>query len=163
MQKTGGVCYLRYDDTNPENEEARFFDAILDMVRWLGFEPYKITYASDNFQQLYEWALKLIDLDLCYVCHQRPEELKGFDPPPSPWRNRPIVESRRLFMDMKNGKVWLFASYRQCPIDSRMFPQFAKLRLPIRVMLEPDRLCLIVSSAPCVHYLCTRIVIRMPS
>uniref|UniRef100_A0A5K3FDM4 glutamine--tRNA ligase n=1 Tax=Mesocestoides corti TaxID=53468 RepID=A0A5K3FDM4_MESCO len=103
--KTGGVCYLRYDDTNPENEEARFFDAILDMVRWLGFEPYKVTYASDNFQQLYEWALKLIDLDLCYVCHQRPEELKGFNPPPSPWRNRPIEESRRLFIDMKNGKL----------------------------------------------------------
>nr|CDS20273.1 glutaminyl tRNA synthetase [Echinococcus granulosus] len=104
-RKTGGFCYLRYDDTNPENEEARFFDAILDMVRWLGFEPYKVTYASDNFQQLYEWALKLIDLDLCYVCHQRPEELKGFDPPPSPWRNRPIEESKRLFMDMKNGKL----------------------------------------------------------
>ncbi|VDK33153.1 unnamed protein product [Taenia asiatica] len=104
-KKTGGLCYLRYDDTNPENEEARFFDAILEMVRWLGFEPYKITYASDNFQQLYEWALKLIDLDLCYVCHQRPEELKGFDPPPSPWRNRPIEESKRLFMDMKNGKL----------------------------------------------------------
>lgn len=96
---------MRYDDTNPENEEARFFDAILDMVHWLGFEPFKITYASDNFQQLFEWALKLIELDLCYVCHQRPEELKGFNPPPSPWRNRPVEESRRLFMDMKNGKV----------------------------------------------------------
>ncbi|VUZ39006.1 unnamed protein product [Hymenolepis diminuta] len=104
-KKTGGVCYLRYDDTNPEAEEARFFDAILDMVRWLGFEPYKITYASDNFQQLYEWALKLIDLNLCYVCHQRPEELKGFNPPPSPWRDRPIEESRNLFIDMKNGKL----------------------------------------------------------
>ncbi|VDN16136.1 unnamed protein product [Dibothriocephalus latus] len=100
----GGVCYLRYDDTNPENEEERFFDAILDMVQWLGFTPYKITHASDNFQQLYEWALKLIDLDLAYVCHQRPEELKGFNPPPSPWRNRPIEESRQLFIDMKNGK-----------------------------------------------------------
>lgn len=104
-QKTGGICYLRYDDTNPEAEEARFFDAILDMVRWLGFEPYKVTYASDNFQQLYEWALKLIDLDLCYVCHQKSEELKGFNPPPSPWRDRPTEESRKLFIDMKNGKV----------------------------------------------------------
>ncbi|KAM7535093.1 hypothetical protein Aperf_G00000096583 [Anoplocephala perfoliata] len=104
-RKKGGVCYLRYDDTNPEAEEARFFDAILDMVRWLGFEPYKVTYASDNFQQLYEWALKLIDLNLCYVCHQRPEELKGFNPPPSPWRDRPIKESRNLFIDMKNGKL----------------------------------------------------------
>ncbi|KAL7060482.1 hypothetical protein AAHC03_010028 [Spirometra sp. Aus1] len=104
-RKMGGVCYLRYDDTNPENEEERFFDAILDMVEWLGFKPYKITHASDNFGQLYEWALKLIDLDLAYVCHQRPEELKGFNPPPSPWRNRPIEESRQLFIDMKNGKI----------------------------------------------------------
>lgn len=54
---------------------------------------------------MFEWALKLIDLDLAYVCHQRAEDLKGFNPPPSPYRERPIEESRRLFMDMKNGKV----------------------------------------------------------
>ncbi|CAH8470746.1 unnamed protein product [Schistosoma mattheei] len=104
-KKHGGITYLRYDDTNPEKEEAEFFEAIEDMVRWLGFTPYKITYASDNFQQLYEWAIKLIKLKLAYVCHQAVEEIRGFNPPTSPWRDRPIEESLRLFEDMKNGKI----------------------------------------------------------
>ncbi|CAH8448677.1 unnamed protein product [Schistosoma rodhaini] len=104
-KKHGGITYLRYDDTNPEKEEAEFFEAIEDMVRWLGFTPHKITYASDNFQQLYEWAIKLIKLKLAYVCHQAVEEIRGFNPPPSPWRDRPIEESLRLFEDMKNGKI----------------------------------------------------------
>nr|AAK97376.1 glutaminyl-tRNA synthetase [Schistosoma mansoni] len=104
-KKHGGITYLRYDDTNPEKEEAEFFEAIEDMVRWLGFTPHKITYASDNFQQLYEWAIELIKLKLAYVCHQAVEEIRGFNPPPSPWRDRPIEESLRLFEDMKNGKI----------------------------------------------------------
>ena len=51
-----GVCFLRFDDTNPEKEEEKFFTAIKDIVEWLGYKPYKITHSSDNFQQLYEWA-----------------------------------------------------------------------------------------------------------
>ncbi|XP_017124107.1 probable glutamine--tRNA ligase [Drosophila elegans] len=100
-----GVCYLRYDDTNPEKEEEKFFLAIKDMVEWLGYKPYKITYSSDNFQQLYEWAVVLINKGLAYVCHQKAEELKGFNPKPSPWRERPVEESLRLFEDMKRGKI----------------------------------------------------------
>ncbi|EDW84850.1 uncharacterized protein Dwil_GK14344 [Drosophila willistoni] len=100
-----GVCYLRYDDTNPEKEEEKFFVAIKEMVEWLGYKPYKITYSSDNFQQLYEWAVVLIREGLAYVCHQKAEELKGFNPPPSPWRERPIEESLQLFEDMKRGKI----------------------------------------------------------
>lgn len=65
----GGKCYLRYDDTNPEKEEARYFESILEMVRWLGFEPWKITYSSDYFQQLYELAVELIKRDKAYICH----------------------------------------------------------------------------------------------
>jgi glutaminyl-tRNA synthetase len=61
--------YLRFDDTNPEAEEEIYFTAIEEMVRWLGFEPYKITHSSDNFDQLYELAEKLITLDKAYVCH----------------------------------------------------------------------------------------------
>lgn len=99
-----GICFLRYDDTNPEKEEERFFSAILDMVKWLGYTPYKVTHSSDNFQQLYDWALFLIDQNLAYVCHQKVEDIRGFNPPPSPWRNRPKHESRVLFEDMKNGK-----------------------------------------------------------
>ncbi|XP_022829459.1 probable glutamine--tRNA ligase [Spodoptera litura] len=100
-----GICFLRYDDTNPEKEEEKFFVGIKDMVEWLGYTPYKITHSSDYFDQLYEWAVQLIRKDLAYVCHQKSEEIKGFNPPPSPWRNRPVEESLQLFEDMKNGKI----------------------------------------------------------
>lgn len=99
-----GITFLRYDDTNPEKEEEKFFTGILDMVTWLGYTPYQITHSSDNFQQLYEWAVLLIKKNLAYVCHQKLEEIRGFNPPPSPYRDRPIEESLALFEDMKNGK-----------------------------------------------------------
>ncbi|CAG0913875.1 unnamed protein product [Notodromas monacha] len=98
-----GLCFLRYDDTNPEKEEEKFFVAIKEMVEWLGYKPYKITHSSDYFHELYEMAEKLIKDGLAYVCHQKPEEMKGFDPPPSPWRNRPVDENLRLFRAMKDG------------------------------------------------------------
>ncbi|KAF7991819.1 hypothetical protein HCN44_010620 [Aphidius gifuensis] len=101
----GGLCFLRYDDTNPEKEEEKFFVGIRDMVEWLGYKPSKITHSSDNFQQLYEWAVMLIEKGHAYVCHQKSEEMKGFNPPPSPWRNRPVAESLQLFEDMKNGML----------------------------------------------------------
>jgi glutaminyl-tRNA synthetase len=65
----GGECYLRFDDTNPEAEEEKYFTAIKEMVEWLGFKPYQITYSSDNFDKLYEKAEELIKLDGAYVCH----------------------------------------------------------------------------------------------
>ena len=65
----GGDCYLRYDDTNPEKEEEKYFTAIREMIEWLGFKPYKITYSSDNFQKLYNLAEELIKRDGAYVCH----------------------------------------------------------------------------------------------
>ncbi|KAH6660930.1 glutaminyl-tRNA synthetase [Truncatella angustata] len=73
----GGQCYLRFDDTNPEAEEEKYFVAIEEMVRWLGFTPYKITYSSDNFQKLYDLAEKLIGLEKAYVCHCNDEEIKA--------------------------------------------------------------------------------------
>ncbi|XP_020290986.1 probable glutamine--tRNA ligase [Pseudomyrmex gracilis] len=99
----GGLCYLRYDDTNPEKEEEKFFVGIREMVEWLGYKPAVITHSSDYFQQLYELAVELITKGLAYVCHQSSEEMKGFNPLPSPWRDRPIEESLQLFDDMKNG------------------------------------------------------------
>ncbi|XP_076392899.1 glutaminyl-tRNA synthetase [Megachile rotundata] len=98
-----GMCYLRYDDTNPEKEEEKFFIGIREMVEWLGYKPAKITHSSDYFQQLHEWAIQLIEKGLAYVCHQSSEEMKGFNPPPSPWRDRPVSESLQLFNDMKDG------------------------------------------------------------
>lgn len=93
----GGVCYLRFDDTNPEKEEEKFFKGIEDIVKWLGYTPYKITHSSDYFDQLYEWAEELIRRGLAYVCHQTVEEMRGFDAKESPWRNRPTEESLALF------------------------------------------------------------------
>ncbi|XP_070490880.1 probable glutamine--tRNA ligase [Chironomus tepperi] len=104
-QAHDGICFLRYDDTNPEKEEEKFFVGIKDMVEWLGYKPHQITHSSDNFKQLYEWAIVLIKKGLAYVCHQTAEEMKGFNTELSKWRDRPIEESLQLFEDMKNGKI----------------------------------------------------------
>lgn len=105
-----GKCYLRYDDTNPEKEEGKYFDSILEMVRWLGFEPWKITYSSDYFSELYDLAVELIKRDKAYVCHCTQEEIKTDrgekrgQPRPCIHRDRPISESLTEFEGMKNGK-----------------------------------------------------------
>ena len=72
--------------------EIRLFQII-----YLGYEPYQITHASDQFDQLYEWAKELIRRNLAYICHQKGDELKGHNVAESPWRNRPIEESLQLF------------------------------------------------------------------
>lgn len=64
-----GICFLRYDDTNPAKEEEIFFIAIKNMIEWLGFNPYQITHSSDRFDRLYELAEELIRRDKAYVCH----------------------------------------------------------------------------------------------
>ncbi|KAF9464374.1 tRNA synthetases class I, catalytic domain-containing protein [Collybia nuda] len=106
----GGKCYLRYDDTNPEKEEARYFESILETVRWLGFEPWKITYSSDYFTELFDLAVELIKRDKAYVCHCSQEEIKADrgekrgQPRPCTHRTRPVSESLAEFEGMKNGK-----------------------------------------------------------
>lgn len=65
----GGHCYLRYDDTNPEAEKQVYIDAILESVKWLGFDPFMVTYASDHFARLFECAKELIRRGLAYVDH----------------------------------------------------------------------------------------------
>ncbi|EST08533.1 Glutamyl/glutaminyl-tRNA synthetase, class Ib, anti-codon binding domain protein [Kalmanozyma brasiliensis GHG001] len=106
-----GLCYLRYDDTNPEAEEEQYFTSILETVRWLGFEPFKVTYSSDYFQQLYELAVELIKRGKAYVDHSTPDEIKEQrggpergPRKPSRYRDRPIHESLDDFEAMKNGK-----------------------------------------------------------
>ncbi|ELR22833.1 glutamine-tRNA ligase [Acanthamoeba castellanii str. Neff] len=111
-KRNGGWCYLRFDDTNPEKESQEYIDSITDSVRWLGHEPYKVTHAADYFDQLYEFAKELIRRDKAFVCHQTADEMKAGRqarretgvPHPSPWRDRPIEESLRLFEDMRMGK-----------------------------------------------------------
>ncbi|KAI1800752.1 glutaminyl-tRNA synthetase [Daldinia bambusicola] len=109
----GGQCYLRYDDTNPEAEEQVYFDAILEMVEWLGFTPYKITYSSDNFQKLYDLAEKLIGLEKAYVCHCSDTEIKlqrGGEKGTAGPRYRckhaeqSVEENLKKFRDMRDGQ-----------------------------------------------------------
>lgn len=106
----GGRTYLRYDDTNPEAEEGRYFQSILETVRWLGFEPWKITYSSDNFDRLYELAVELTRRGLAYVCAcdaETMKELRGGghgNPKACEHRDRSIEENLREFEKMKNGE-----------------------------------------------------------
>ena len=101
---------LRFDDTNPSKEEQEYVDAIKSDVEWLGFEWDKECYASDYFQQLYDWAVELIKKDKAYVDSQTSEEMaqqKGTPTQPgtdSPYRNRSIEENLDLFTRMKNGE-----------------------------------------------------------
>ncbi|KAK4698430.1 glutaminyl-tRNA synthetase, partial [Phenoliferia sp. Uapishka_3] len=106
-----GHCYLRFDDTNPEAEEQIYFDKILEAVRWLGYEPYKITYSSDNFQKLYDLAVVLIKRDLAYTSNDTAEDISnqrgGKDHGPrtsSKDRTKPIEQSLQEFADMRDGK-----------------------------------------------------------
>ncbi|KAL0380778.1 UNVERIFIED_CONTAM: Glutamine--tRNA ligase, cytoplasmic [Sesamum angustifolium] len=106
-KERGGCCYLRYDDTNPEAEKKEYIDHIEEIVGWMGWEPFKITYTSDYFQELYELAVELIRRGHAYVDHQTPDEIKEYREKKmnSPWRDRPIEESLKLFDDMKNGMI----------------------------------------------------------
>ena len=106
----GGRCFLRFDDTNPATESPEYVDAIVDDVRWLGFEPDEIRYASDYFAQLYEWAEHLIEQGLAYVDDQDAATISagrgGFGRPgtESPHRARPAPENLRLFREMAAGQ-----------------------------------------------------------
>eukprot|EP00899_Mesostigma_viride_P004950 jgi/Mesvir1/14456/Mv11503-RA.2 len=106
-KERGGICYLRYDDTNPEAEKQEYIDHIQEIVAWLGWKWCKITYSSDYFQELYDLAVELIKRDKAYVCHQTADEIKEYREKKmdSPWRNRPVEESLRLFNDMRRGLV----------------------------------------------------------
>ncbi|KAJ4828883.1 hypothetical protein Tsubulata_039853 [Turnera subulata] len=102
-----GCCYLRFDDTNPEAEKKEYIDHIEEIVQWMGWKPFKITYTSDYFQELYELAVELIRRDRAYVDHQTPEEIKEYREKKmnSPWRDRPVAESLKLFDEMKCGMI----------------------------------------------------------
>ena len=107
----GGKCNLRFDDTNPEKEETEYVESIIEDVKWLGgdFED-RIFYASDYFQQLYEWAIQLIRAGKAYVCDLTPEQVReqrGTLTEPgqeSPYRNRSVEENLDLFERMRAGE-----------------------------------------------------------
>ena len=109
-EKYGGKTNLRYDDTNPTKEDTEYVDSIKEDIKWLGFQWDKELYASDYFDQLYEWAEDLIKKGLAYVDDQTQEEIRlgrgTVDKPGtnSPWRGRSVEENLRLFREMKAGK-----------------------------------------------------------
>jgi glutaminyl-tRNA synthetase len=108
--KYGGGCNLRFDDTNPSKEEQEYVDSIMDDVRWLGFEWAGLYYASDYFDQLYDWSVELIKKGKAYVCDLTPDQVRkhrgtltkaGEN---SPYRDRPVEENLDLFGRMKAGE-----------------------------------------------------------
>ncbi|KAI9276085.1 tRNA synthetases class I, catalytic domain-containing protein [Sporodiniella umbellata] len=140
----GGKTYLRYDDTNPEAEEEKYFVSILETIRWLGFEPFKITYSSDYFQALYELAVRLIQKGLAYTCQCTGEEINACrggkdhgERRACEHRDRPMEETLDQFQKMKEGR------YKEGEITLRMKmdlthgnPQFWDL-IAYRVMYTP--------------------------
>ena len=108
-KKYGAKINLRFDDTNPENEDQIYIDAIKEDISWLGYSWDKECYASDYFDTLHDWAVELIKKDKAYVDSQTSVEMaeqKGTPTEPgteSPFRNRPVEESLDLFSKMKNG------------------------------------------------------------
>ncbi|MHC4481062.1 MAG: glutamine--tRNA ligase/YqeY domain fusion protein [Planctomycetota bacterium] len=107
----GGLCNLRFDDTNPTAEEAEYVEAIKEDVRWLGFDwEEREYYASDYFEQLYGYAVQLIEAGKAYVCDLTPEQVRDYRGTPtrpgrdSPYRDRSVEESLDLFERMRAGE-----------------------------------------------------------
>jgi glutaminyl-tRNA synthetase len=132
----GGVCHMRFDDTNPETEDMKYVESILRDVRWLGFDwKEKLFFASDYYETLYELAIRLIRDGKAYVDSQSDEEIRkgrgtitepGVD---SPYRNRTVEENRDLFARMKAGEFPDGAHVLRAKID--MAARNMKLRDPL--------------------------------
>jgi len=145
-QEFGGELYLRFDDTNPSKEETEFVEAIKEDAAWLGIKWVKETYASDYFDRLYEWAIRLVKMGLAYVDDQSQEQISasrgtlpkgtkwsetepnikpGVD---SPWRNRSVEENLNLLERMKNGEF---------PEGSRVLRAKIDMNHPNLLMRDP--------------------------
>ncbi len=122
-EKYNGVCNLRLDDTNPTKEDVEYVDAIMEDIKWLGFDWANVYYASDYFDFIYECALKLIDKGLAYVDESSADtirEMRGTlteSGVESPYRNRPVSESRDLFERMTKGEFDEGAMVLRAKID----------------------------------------------
>lgn len=110
-EKYSGKCNLRLDDTNPTKEDVEYVDAIMEDIKWLGFNWDNVYYASDYFDFIYECALKLIDKGLAYIDESTADEIREMRGTlteagkNSPYRDRPIAESRELFAKMTEGEI----------------------------------------------------------
>ena len=109
-EKYHGICNLRMDDTNPTKEDVEYVDAIKEDIKWLGFDwDDRFYFASEYFEQMYDFAVELIEKGLAYVCELTPEQMREFrgdtaTPAKSPYRDRPIAESLDLFRRMRAGE-----------------------------------------------------------
>lgn len=139
-KKYMGLTNLRFDDTNPETEETEYVDSIKEDIRWLGFEWSAEYYASDYFEQLYGFALKLIDKGLAYVDDSNPEQIaatKGTPTEPgreSPFRSRTREENRTLFENMRKGIYQDGEKVLRAKID--MASPYMHLRDPIMYRIK---------------------------
>ena len=110
-ERHGGVCNLRFDDTNPSKEDTEYVDSILNDIKWLGFKWGNVYYASDYFQQLWDFAVWLIKKGMAYIDEQTSEQIaaqKGTPTTPgtpSPYRDRPVEENLRLFAKMNTAEA----------------------------------------------------------
>lgn len=122
-QKFGGICNLRFDDTNPQKEDTEYVEAIKEDIKWLGFKWGNIYHASDYFQQLWDFAVRLIKEGKAYVDEQTSEQIaaqKGTPTQPgsaSPYRDRPVEESLALFEKMNTGEIPEGAMVLRAKID----------------------------------------------
>ena len=110
-QKYNGICNLRFDDTNPTKEDVEYVDAIMEDIKWLGFDWANVYYASDYFDQLWDFAINLIKEGKAYIDEQTAEQIAEQKGTPtqagvnSPYRDRPIEESLELFQKMNTGEI----------------------------------------------------------
>lgn len=129
-----GLCNLRFDDTNPAKEDQEFVDAIIEDIRWLGFEPAGIYYASEYFEQLYTWAIQLIKQGDAYVDDLSQEEMRAYrgtltEPgKDSPYRSRSVAENLDLFERMRAGEF---------PEGSRVLRAKIDMQSPNIIMRDP--------------------------
>ena len=124
IDEFGGKCHLRFDDTNPSKEEQKYIDAIKEDILWLGFDwGENLFYASDHFEQLFSWAVHLIENGDAYIDEQSPDEMRaargslteaGTN---SPFRDRPAAESLKLFHNMRAGEAAEGAMILRAKID----------------------------------------------
>ena len=142
-KENNGELILRFDDTNPTKEETEYVDAIQEDARWLGIEWIKVTYASDYFDELYDWAAKLVRMGKAYVDDQSPEEVSanrgtfteaGRE---SPFRNRSVEENLDLLERMRNGEFPEGSRVLRAKID--MAHPNMNMRDPVmyRILHEP--------------------------
>ena len=134
--KNGGLCNLRFDDTNPSKEDVEYIDSIINDVRWLGFDwDDRLFYASDYFEKMYDYAVRLIKLGKAYVCDLSPEEIRKyrgtFKEPgrESPYRDRSAEENLDLFRRMRAGEFPDGSRVLRAKID--MFSHNLNMRDPV--------------------------------